>query len=41
MSDKYVAGVNVMAFLKDWLENHIMKTDVVLAKFLKENIENV
>ena len=41
MSDKYVAGVNVMAFLKDWLENHIMKTDVVLAKFLKENMENV
>lgn len=35
-----VMGVNVMAFLKDWLEGHIMKTDVVLAKFLKENMEN-
>ena len=36
-----IMGVNVMDFLKDWLESHIMKTDKVLAKFLKSNVPNV
>ena len=36
-----IMGVNVMDFLKDWLESHIMKTDKVLAKFLKANVPNV
>ncbi len=40
-SGEQIMGVNVMDFLKDWLERHILKTDVVLAKFLKENMKNI
>jgi len=30
----FIIGVEVMAFLKEWLMNHILKTDMAYAKFL-------
>ncbi|MCW8931685.1 MAG: bacteriohemerythrin [Gammaproteobacteria bacterium] len=30
----FIIGVEVMAFLKEWLTNHILKTDMAYAQFL-------
>lgn len=32
----FIISVEVMVFLKDWLINHILKTDKAYAKFLKD-----
>lgn len=39
-SGKVVISMNVMTFLKEWLQTHIVGTDVKFGKFLKENGEN-
>jgi hemerythrin len=30
----FMIGVEVLAFLKDWLTNHIMKSDMAYSDFL-------
>jgi hemerythrin-like metal-binding protein len=32
----FIISIEVMAFLKDWLTNHILKTDVAYSQFLIE-----
>ena len=36
-SGKTVMYMSVMTFLKEWLQNHMLDTDVKFGKFLKEN----
>ncbi len=35
-SGDFMIGIEVMAFLKEWLTNHIMRTDKAYSKFLVE-----
>ncbi len=38
---KSTVTLDLMNFLTDWLKNHIMKTDMAYAPFLKEKMQNV